>query len=205
MTSDLCLYHVFSGTSVHQALTAAQHCHPVMAPSAAGEPTAARCIARVVDSGSTRRLNVTLVCGCLFMEVSIRAALGARLARRQRPLCRHSWGRRKAFCVSEEDRAVPPCVSVSLPGSHYSRQNVVVLRGDPQPLEMRAVAAICCTLESDLQLNSISSPSLCHSAGRGRKATIRHWSTTGFRGKRQIRKVNVSTRFKNPPERLNKN
>lgn len=190
---------------VHQAgrglvLTAAQHCHPVMALSAGGEPTAIICIACVVDCGFTRGLNVTLVSGCLFMEVSIYVARGLQLARLQRPWCSAAGarGRRSAFfrkCEAALRRSTVSSASVSLCLLHITPGRTVSgSEATRSHSKCRHVAAICCTLESDLQLNSISSLSLCHSVGRGRKATIKHWSTTDLRGTWQARKVNASVR-----------
>lgn len=138
---------------VHQAgrglaLTAAQHCHPVMASSAGGKPMVIICITCAVGFGSTRRLNVTLVSPSLFMEVSIRAALGRAIGTtaeasvlaqlgREEGILRYSRSVRRPC----DDRPSPlPSISlsVSLYGSHYGRQNSARQRGDPQPLEMWA-------------------------------------------------------------------
>lgn len=159
-----------------------------MAPSAGGEPTAIICIACVVDAGFTRLLNVTLVSGCLFMEVSICAARSVQLARLQRPQC-SAAGARKRRCafvwkcaVAVRRRRTLSSASASLCLVHITPGRTacgsVATR---RHSKCSHVAAICCTLESDLQPNSISRLSLCHSVGRGRKATIKHWPTTDMR------------------------
>lgn len=136
------------------------------------------------------------------MEVSIYAARSVQLARLQRPRC-SAAGARQRCCASACQCAVaarqPSLLSSA--GASLCLVHITLARTVCGSVATRShtkcsnVAAICCALESDLQPNSISSLSLCHSVGRGRTATIKQWPTTDMRGTRQIRKVNVSVKF----------
>lgn len=63
--------------------------------------------------------------------------------------------------VTESGVSRSVCLSLSPSprgGLHYPGQSSVEQSGGPRPFECRNAPAICCTLELDLQPNSISSP-----------------------------------------------
>ena len=67
--------------------------------------------------------------------------------------------------VTEVGLSLCFCLSLSLSlrgGLHYPGQSSAERSGGPRLVECRNAPAICCTLELDLQPNSISSPSQCH-------------------------------------------
>lgn len=73
-----------------------------------------------------------------------------------------------------EMRVAPFSVSLTRSlrgGLHYPGQSSLEQNGSPRLVWCRNAPAICCTLELDLQPNSISSPSQCHWLGRGGSAT----------------------------------
>ena len=177
MTIDLCLYYVFSGTLFTSVLPSRTLCCSSTLPSSDGSTH--WCSTKGARGGCFAARRWLFSCAtCNDGVVSACVSLHRRAYRCESDLPVSCCAVQQLNCSQRSERSwvlIRLCVTSRWPsqgwlalsaspppslrgGLHYPGQSSVEPSGGPRPFECRNAPAICCTLELDLQPNSISSP-----------------------------------------------